>query len=73
MAAILVTDFQLRDPFEAYAEACYLIEKELHQTITPDYPVAKFMAQLELLRRDFKRQERELKKARRRIRHGRYT
>jgi len=61
----------VRDPFKAYAEACYLIEKELHQTITPDYPVAKFMAQIKLLEEDYKRQKRELDKLKRRgFRHG---
>jgi hypothetical protein len=37
------------DPYEEYARACYLIERDLHQVITPDYPVAKFMAEIELI------------------------
>jgi len=52
----------VKDPFESYAEACYWIEKELGCEITPEYPVAKFMAQLEMLKKDAMRQKRELDK-----------
>lgn len=40
------------DPSDAYAKACYYIEKVLHQVITPEYPVAKFLAQIEQMRED---------------------
>jgi len=65
LAAILRGGIQLRDPEKAYAQACYMIERDLHQTITPDYPVAKFLAQVELLNEDYKMREREMKKIKR--------
>ncbi len=62
LAAVLMGKIKTQDPKDAYAEACYYIEKELHQTITPDYPVAKFIAQVKLLERDAKRQKKEADK-----------
>jgi len=58
----LAEGIQIRDPDKAYAEACYMIEKELHQKIDGEYPVAKFLAQVQLLNEDFKRQKKELEK-----------
>ena len=59
----------VKDPFEAYAEACFYIEKELHQTITPDYPYSKFLVQIELLNKEAKRLKRQWAKVKRRARH----
>ena len=64
-ATLINEEFQSRDPNKSYAEACYFIEKELHQTITPDYPVAKFLAQIQLMNEDFRRQKRDMDRARR--------
>lgn len=62
LAAALFGEIKTYDPKDAYAEICYYIEKELHQTITPDYPVAKFMVEREMMERDYKKQKREMNK-----------
>jgi len=54
---------QKRDPIKSYAEACYIIERDLHQTITPEYSVAKFLAEMRLLKEDYDRRNREMKKS----------
>jgi hypothetical protein len=63
MAAILATVSE-SDPLEEEAKACYVIERDLHQVITPDYPVAKFQAELELWVEEQKERERQMKSKR---------
>lgn len=53
-----------RDFEEIYAEACYYIEKILGQKITPEYPSSRFHVQLEEMKKDFQKQDREMKKSR---------
>ena len=58
--------YQVRevDPFEEEAKACYVIERDLHQKITPDYPVAKMMAELEIWNEEQKEIKRQMKNKR---------
>ena len=49
IAAILSEGIIVRDPQDLEAERCFFIERELHQVITEDYPVAKFMVEAEML------------------------
>jgi len=48
-----------------YTTACFYIEKELNQRITPDYPAARFVVQLEELQKDAERQKKEADKSKR--------
>ena len=63
LAAIL---YQVRevDPFEEEAKACYVIERYLHQVITPNYPVAKMMAEIELWNEEQKEIKHQMKNKR---------
>ena len=47
---------------DEYAEACFRIEKDLGQTITPEYPASKFYAQLNEIKKDYKKQKKEMDK-----------
>jgi len=53
-------------PWEAQlAWAIYLVEKECGQRIDKDYPLLKFYSLVENLQKDYKQQERDLRKAKR--------
>ena len=51
-----------KDAEDDYAWGCFMIEKEMGQVITPDYPVSKFLVQLEYLKRYYEEQKREMSK-----------
>jgi hypothetical protein len=57
LSAALCGIISVTDPEDEYAYACFLIEKYLHQTITPDYSVAKFMAEIKMLEKYFKEEK----------------
>ena len=40
------------DPSEGYAQALYFIQKVLHEKIDGDYPVSRFMVQIEMMNKD---------------------
>jgi len=50
-----------QDIEDVYAQCSYYIEKELHQIVTPEYPASKFHVQLEEMKKDYERQERQMK------------
>jgi len=43
-----------------FAMACFLIEKKLGIEIHPDYPAAKFVVQLEQMKKYYEEQEKEM-------------
>ena len=45
---------------EHYAYACFILEKKANQNITPEYPAAKFMVALEMMKKYYKKQEEEM-------------
>lgn len=53
-------DIIVKDPQEAYAETCYLIERDLHQVVDGEYSVARFLAQAELLKKDYQLSKRSV-------------
>ena len=50
-----------KDAETDYAFNCFILEKELGVTITPDYPVSKFMVQLECLKKYYDEQKKAMK------------
>ena len=50
------------------SEAIFIIEKELHFFVDEDYPVIKFHNQLMELEKHYKRQKKEMNKAKRKKR-----
>jgi hypothetical protein len=59
IAAILYEGLTIRDPFESEADTCFAIEHELHQVITPEYSVAKYQVQGEMLEELAKRMKKK--------------
>jgi hypothetical protein len=47
---------------DQYCTSCYILEKELNQKITKDYPISKFMVMLEEVEKDGERQQKEMDK-----------
>jgi len=45
-----------------YTTSCFLIEKKTGCVITPDYPAAKFVVQMEEIKKYYAEQEKEMKK-----------
>lgn len=54
---------QVEDFEKRLSEAVFIIEKELHQYITEEYPLMKFYSQLENLKEFLDKQEEEYNKA----------
>jgi len=46
-----------------FTTACFHLEKELGVTLTPEYPAAKFIVQLEELGKYAKKQEKEMRRS----------
>ena len=64
--ALLQGGLVLRDPDKSLAYGCYLIEKETSNIVTPDFPATKYMEILKFIKEERKREEKELKKSKRR-------
>lgn len=47
---------------DTYATGAYLVEKELGVTLTPDYPAFKFVTQIEEIRKDYEKRNKEMER-----------